>query len=565
MAEQVLDAADLRRAQLERVLALARLSLGTLAVYVLVIDPAIAVNARSGMAARLLGAFMVYGLTAAVVVAFRGNSTALGTVLHMCDLGWAAAITSYTEAPTSLFSVFFIFVLVSAAYRWGLRETLLTGAAITAVLLGQVVAVPAAFADYMDAQHLAIRCGYALGLAFLIGSLAEEQQLAHAEAMAAEHVVAAVSLSSGLREGLQHVLRELARVYGSTRALLVVEDRDSARFYCWEIRSLTAAVRVQEISADSGTRWFQPLPGPGPVWTIRRHGQEAAVSRRRGRLPADAAVLDEAGVSGLLAAALELGADWRGRLFVVEPTRFTRERGRRWLADLLPTIAPLLYSLYLVRRLRSRASAVERARMARELHDGVIQSLVGLEMEVDALRRRSEQGQPAPSSALGDIQRRMHDEVLNVRDLMHQMRTTEIGPRALPEHLTEMANRFRRDTGIDARVVCALGDVEVPPRVARELARIAQEALVNVRKHSGARHVIIRFGTVNGQWQLAIDDDGSGFGFDGRFTLDELDRARRGPVVIKERTRLLKGTLVIDSVPQRGTRLEVMVPRDNHE
>ena len=94
MAEQVLDAADLRRAQLERVLALARLSLGTLAVYVLVIDPAIAVNARSGMAARLLGAFMVYGLTAAVVVAFRGNSTALGTVLHMCDLGWAAAITS---------------------------------------------------------------------------------------------------------------------------------------------------------------------------------------------------------------------------------------------------------------------------------------------------------------------------------------------------------------------------------------------------------------------------------------------------------------------------------------
>src|SRR6476620_574839 len=144
MAEQVLDAADLRRAQIERVLALARLSLGTLAVYVLVIDPAIAVNARSGMAARLLGAFMVYGLTAAVVVAFRGNSTALGTVLHMCDLGWAAAITSYTEAPTSLFSVFFIFVLVSAAYRWGLRETLLTGAAITAVLLGQVVVVPAA-------------------------------------------------------------------------------------------------------------------------------------------------------------------------------------------------------------------------------------------------------------------------------------------------------------------------------------------------------------------------------------------------------------------------------------
>src|SRR5438552_18978028 len=55
-------------------------------------------------------------------------------------------------------------------------------------------------------------------------------------------------------------------------------------------------------------------------------------------------------------------------------------------------IGPALYNVYLTRRLRSRAGAVERARVARELHDGVIQSLVGLEMRMDVLKR--EQANP---------------------------------------------------------------------------------------------------------------------------------------------------------------------------
>jgi signal transduction histidine kinase len=96
--------------------------------------------------------------------------------------------------------------------------------------------------------------------------------------------------------------------------------------------------------------------------------------------------------------------------------------------------------------------------------------------------------------------------------------------------------------------------------VCRELARIVQEALVNVRKHSQAAHVVVRFASHDGRWKLVVDDDGRGFPFAGRFDLAQLDADRRGPLVIKERVRTLGGEITIESTPGRGSRLEITLP-----
>ena len=144
---------------------------------------------------------------------------------------------------------------------------------------------------------------------------------------------------------------------------------------------------------------------------------------------------------------------------------------------------------------------------------------------------------------------------------MQQLKPVELGVGDLPGRLASTADRFRRDTSIDTNFICDLDDVQIAPRVGREILRIAQEALVNVRKHSGARHVLLRFGAEGDHWRLTVDDDGQGFEFAGRYSLDQLDAERRGPVVIKERVRGLGGTLTVDSTPGRGTRLEVDVPR----
>ena len=87
-----------------------------------------------------------------------------------------------------------------------------------------------------------------------------------------------------------------------------------------------------------------------------------------------------------------------------------------------------------------------------------------------------------------------------------------------------------------------------------------QESLVNVRKHSGAHHVLVRLAQRTDSLRLTVEDDGRGFAFSGRMSGPELATSGKGPAVIRERVRLLAGELTIESNPGQGARLEVLIP-----
>jgi two-component system NarL family sensor kinase len=124
-----------------------------------------------------------------------------------------------------------------------------------------------------------------------------------------------------------------------------------------------------------------------------------------------------------------------------------------------------------------------------------------------------------------------------------------------------MVERYRYDTGINAKFVCDVTEETPPPSVCREMASIVQEALANVLKHSFARNVLILLGSDKQSWILNIDDDGRGFEFYGKLSHPELEGARSGPSIIRERVRSLGGELSIDSRPGRGARLEITIPK----
>jgi two-component system sensor histidine kinase DegS len=103
--------------------------------------------------------------------------------------------------------------------------------------------------------------------------------------------------------------------------------------------------------------------------------------------------------------------------------------------------------------------------------------------------------------------------------------------------------------------------VNIPPRVCRELARIVQEGLVNVRKHSGAKDCLVRLAETKTHWVLTIEDNGRGFPFSGTLSPADLQAGGKGPTVITERVRLIEGELTIESNPGRGARVEIRVPK----
>src|SRR5208337_5678122 len=90
----------------------------------------------------------------------------------------------------------------------------------------------------------------------------------------------------------------------------------------------------------------------------------------------------------LLTTSFSFEGKWLGRLTVYNPRkRCASNPDSQFLRALVREVGPAVYSKYLVSRLRSQAQAMERARLAQHLHDGIIQSLIGLEMQIDLLRR----------------------------------------------------------------------------------------------------------------------------------------------------------------------------------
>jgi signal transduction histidine kinase len=258
---------------------------------------------------------------------------------------------------------------------------------------------------------------------------------------------------------------------------------------------------------------------------------------------------------------VQLDDDWSAYVILVDPALgVQREQMARFALKLATQIAPPLHDHYLARRLRTRAQALERSRIARDLHDGVTQSLLGLEMEVVVLQRRAIAEAPQLVPDLSRVHGIVRDEVVTVRELMEGIRVGDVESAGMLQHLTEVVDRFSRYTGIAARFVSDGRRPELSAYSRRQVARIVHEALVNVRKHSGADRVLVRADVDDGWWRLSIEDDGKGFSFAGRKTLDELVAQHQGPRTIVERLRIVGGDLAVESRPGFGARLEVAVP-----
>jgi len=407
-------------------------------------------------------------------------------------------------------------------------------------------------------------------MALLLGYLAEQQKRLRVEKELATKMVGLVRMDAGLAGSLAQIGGELLNLYRAQRALIIARESGNPQISVALLELKQGVPRLQWIDPGPGALDTYLVETSVGTWYARSHADRYEFDVFGIGLDGQLVELDPSTVSRfaglhafqtLASVQFSFGQELSGRFFVLEPNfSASVEDELRFLQDLIRQISPAIYNLYLLRRLRRRAGALERARLVRELHDGAVQSLIGVEMQVDVLRR----SHPVADGLAGELERiqmLLREEVLKLRELMQQMKSAEIDGRRLPGFLRDSVQRFQRETGITARFLVDEESVLLPPQVCRELARIAQEALVNVRKHSGAKQVSVQLLESQGRWELIIEDDGAGFPFDGRVSQSELDSIGRAPAIIRERVRLIQGELTIESKPGRGARIEVRVPQ----
>ena len=184
--------------------------------------------------------------------------------------------------------------------------------------------------------------------------------------------------------------------------------------------------------------------------------------------------------------------------------------------------------------------------LARELHDGAVQRLTTMIVELEHLKRRG--SRPAD---LEKLQQSTRESIGDLRRLLCELRDEPAVDFSFVDSVRERLERLAEETGTRADLVVHSWPDELPAHQATNLRRIVGEALSNVRRHSGASRVTVTLQVVKGSLAITIADNGRGMASrDGGFGL-------RG---MSERARLLGGRISFDSAPGEGTTVRCISP-----
>ena len=202
------------------------------------------------------------------------------------------------------------------------------------------------------------------------------------------------------------------------------------------------------------------------------------------------------------------------------------------------------------------AQEEERRRIARDLHDDVNQRLAMLAMDL----RRIEKGEAGDLADIGGMVRSITGRLTAVSDDVRQMayrfHPSILDDLGLMKAVRRLVDDFSASTGVEAVYVHHDSLSPIPTDLATCVYRIAQESLNNVARHAKATEVEVELICDEGMITLSVRDNGVGFDA----VIASQGRGRLGLLSMKERVRLVRGTLNVSSSPGGGTHIEVGVP-----
>lgn len=203
----------------------------------------------------------------------------------------------------------------------------------------------------------------------------------------------------------------------------------------------------------------------------------------------------------------------------------------------------------------------ERSRIARELHDGISQNMVGVRYVLDLAERQVREGK---DTALATIERgagALNTAIKEVRRISHDLRPGQLDDLGLSAALESLINNFEERTEIDVDFESVAFKNVLPFDAKTAIYRVAQEALSNIERHSAADHVKLQLKSTNAGLEMVIIDNGRGF-----LTKQNPKHKTVGPSDglglrnMQERMEHFNGSLDVLSTP-KGTRLVARLPR----
>ncbi len=200
----------------------------------------------------------------------------------------------------------------------------------------------------------------------------------------------------------------------------------------------------------------------------------------------------------------------------------------------------------------------ERIRVAIDLHDGPIQQLTAVTLNLDRVVSRISRGEVEAAAELTiKVRDDLSREMAALRRLMAELRPPVLDERGLSAALNDCVEQIVDELSLECDVSSTIGDVALAPEIETVVYRVAREALINIRKHAQASRVEVLLEPIGDKLRLTVSDDGCGFPVETPGALANGDRY--GLLGMRERVESVGGVLVVESTPA-GVRIEATLP-----
>lgn len=485
---------------------------------------------------------------------------------HLIDFAAFSMLIVLTQGASSPFFAYFLYLLVCGTIRWQDRGTLWTAVATVATY-----AVTTYSGSYIlqrpgfEPGTFVIRCVYLIVITTLLWYLSLHQSRFQKEVGRLAAWPRRLSRDPG--DVVTEVLEHVRMLLNAPDVVLVWQEREEDVVnLAWHrnghvdwIREPKAAYasivlrRLESVSFQSANASDER----GRVIALTTRG----FLRHRCR-PIDEGFRARFDMRAVQSWPLE-GELIRGRVFCLH-------RRRMRIDDLVlgELVAQLVLSrlegLYTLDRLRETAALQARVRVARDLHDSLLQSQAGAALQLLAARRLLQRDPAEAQERLREVQEHLERGELEMRSFIRDLRPTprrDSGPSNLDlrRRLQELRRRIARQWKVKVHLHVTGSLERVSEALRDDVYRLAQEALANAARHAGASVISVSLLVNDAELRLDVVDDGCGFPFHGTYDLASLNRMNQGPVTLKERVTELAGELTLKSL-RTGTTLVLRLP-----
>ena len=509
-----------------RVIALGRLMLASLFVIAILVDASQPAQAVAETYALLA----TYVILAAGIAILTWNSwwfdAKLAGPAHAMDIVLFTLLVLLTEGYTSPFFTFFIFLLLSAAIRWGWRATALTAILLTILYLIAGLLVVNVSAQF-ELQRFVVRGGHLIIVSLIIIWFGANQWRARFQWRDEELLTQA----GGGQSPLETALRAAMNGVRARSGMFVWRDNGQPEATALAIRDgqlMDIAVPDAELSAA-----LSPF-----LYDLRR---DRALKRDAERNLTEFDVLE--GVSRETASALKLdeglavpvrSVEGQGELFLESLPCLSTDHidlGEQIAAD----IAAHLQKHALLKAAEQSAEGRSRLTLARDLHDSVVQFLAAAAFRLEAMKRAEASGRNLEPE-LNELKRLMMQEQVDLRSFITALRS---GPLVafndLARDLGALADRLSRQWDMRCNFSAPRAEMMIPTRLHLDALQLTREAVANAVRHADAKSVEIKIAAEPHMLRLDFVNDGAPYPAHGK----RLDM----PISLRERVEQAGGAL----------------------